>query len=107
MESNFKCNLRSELDYQGLTVKELSSKTGIPLGTLNCYLSARASLPPADIACRIADALDVSVEYLVKGADGKHQFSYNQIIRSIIQILLTLNERDCETVLGLAKVLQK
>jgi len=38
MNSNFKKNLRTELDYLGLTVKELSAKTGIAKGTLNCYL---------------------------------------------------------------------
>ena len=45
MGSNFKSNLRTELDYQGLTVKELSAKTGIPKGNLDCYLGVRASMP--------------------------------------------------------------
>ena len=65
--NSFRENLRSELDFQGLTVKELSAKTGIIKGTLDNYLGVRASIPPADIAVKIAQALNVSVEYLVTG----------------------------------------
>lgn len=67
----FKENLRNELDFQGLTVKELSAKTGIIKGTLDNYLGVRASIPPADIAVKIATALNVSVEYLVTGEERK------------------------------------
>ena len=59
--NSFRENLRSELDFQGLTVKELSAKTGIIKGTLDNYLGVRASIPPADIAVKIAQALNVSV----------------------------------------------
>jgi len=107
MGDNFKKNLRAELDYLGLTVKELSAKTGIPKGTLNCYLGVRASIPPADIAVKIANALDLSVEYLVTGREIKKQdklLSHN--VRSIIQILTELNEKDVETILGLSKILK-
>ncbi len=65
--NSFRENLRNELDFKGLTVKELSAKTGIIKGTLDNYLGVRASIPPADIAVKIADALNVSVEYLVTG----------------------------------------
>ena len=69
--NSFRENLRSELDFQGLTVKELSAKTGIIKGTLDNYLGIRASIPPADIAVKIAQALNVAVEYLVTGKDEK------------------------------------
>lgn len=59
---SFKENLREELDFQGLTVKELSFKTGIIKGSLDNYLSSRSSIPPADIAVKIAQALNVTVE---------------------------------------------
>lgn len=67
MEFDFRTNLRNELDYQGLTVKELSAKTGIPKPTLSCYLSSRKTMPTADAAVKIAKALNVTVEYLVTG----------------------------------------
>jgi transcriptional regulator with XRE-family HTH domain len=60
-------NLRNELDYQSLIVKQLAAKTGISVHTLNHYLSGKKSMPPADAAVKIALALNVSVEYLVTG----------------------------------------
>jgi transcriptional regulator with XRE-family HTH domain len=107
MNPEFKTILRTELDYLGLTVKELSAKTGIAKGTLDCYLGSRASMPPADIAVKIANALGVTVEYLVTGQELKKQDKIlDHNIRSIIQILLELNEKDIETILGLSKILK-
>jgi transcriptional regulator with XRE-family HTH domain len=60
-------NLRSELDYQDLIVKQLAARAGVNIHTLNHYLSGKKSMPPADVAVRIAAALGVSVEYLVTG----------------------------------------
>jgi transcriptional regulator with XRE-family HTH domain len=107
MKTDFKVNLRAELDYLGLTVKELSQKTGIAKGTIDCYLGVRSSMPPADIAVKIANALDVTVEYLVMGQDTKKKdkfFDHN--IRSINNILTELNEKDIEIILGLSKILK-
>ena len=123
MKNDFKVNLRATLDSRDLTVKELSAKTGIPNGTLNCYLGARASMPPADIAAKIANALDVTVEYLVTSQEpkkeiaGENESSINKPTidepalpsgngKSIIQILIELNERDVETIHALSKILE-
>ena len=104
MSTKFKENLRAELDYHGLTVKELSSKTGIAKGTLDCYLGARASMPPADIAIKIANALGITVEYLVSGSESKKQDKLlNHNIRTIINILVELNKKDIEAILCLSK----
>ena len=67
MESSFKKNLRDELDFQDIKVKELSAMTGIPKPTLDSYLGVRQPMPPADVAVKIAQDLNVSVEYLVTG----------------------------------------
>ena len=118
MKTDFKKYLRAELDFLGLTVKELSDKTRIPKRTLDCYLGARASLPTVDIALKIAIALGVTVEFLVTGQDVKVQKRppdtrlldtrlLDGNIRSIIQILGDLSEKDVETMLGLARVLKK
>jgi len=109
MKTEFKTNLRELLDSLDLTVKELSARTGIPKGTLDCYLGVRASIPPADIAARIADALGVTVEYLINGQEVKRQeksLGYNYNIGSIIKILVDLSDRDLETILSLSKVLK-
>jgi len=108
-KTDFKTNLRTELDSLDLTVKELSARTGIPKGTLDCYLGTRASMPPADIAARIADALGVTVEYLINGQEIKKReqsLGYNYSIGAIIKILVDLSEKDLETILTLSRILK-
>lgn len=65
MGNSFKENLKDLLDYNDITIKELSSLSGVPKRSIENYLNARASIPPADYACMIAKALGTSVEYLV------------------------------------------
>lgn len=59
-------NVKSELEYQGLTQKELSEKTGISLGTIKNQL-CRNVMPNTEYAFKIAKALNVTVEYLMTG----------------------------------------
>ena len=66
---SFRENLKSELSFRGILVKELSLKTGINKRTLDNYLREKGNIPPADIAVKIADALNVSVEFLVTGTE--------------------------------------
>ncbi|MDR0876530.1 MAG: helix-turn-helix domain-containing protein [Treponema sp.] len=108
MESSFRKNLRDELDYQDLTVKELAAKTGIAKGALDCYLGKQASMPPANAAVKIAGALGVSVEYLVTGEKPREEDAQPAAkVRSILQILKGLNDNDQDILLGIAQVLRK
>ena len=68
---HFKEILKNELEYQGILVKELSEKSGIKKQTLDNYLSTHSCIPHADIAVKIARALNVSVEYLITGKETK------------------------------------
>ena len=65
MGTSFKENLRDYLDYKDITIKGLAFQTGIPKRSIENYLNARSSMPPADYACKIAKALGTTVEYLV------------------------------------------
>ena len=85
MDSVFKNTLRSELDFQDIKVKELSVKTGISARTLEGYLNARASIPPADVAFKIAQALNVSVEYLVTGNPTYNELKQNNLQQNSIE----------------------
>ena len=69
MGTTFKENLKELLEYEDITVKELAFKTGISKRSIENYLSARASMPPADYACKIAAALNTTVESMVFGSD--------------------------------------
>ena len=93
MGSNFKENLRSELDYQDITIKELSALTGIPYRSIENYLSARESIPPADYAVQIAQALKTTVEELVLGkSKNKNQEEDN--IKKSARLFSKLSETD-------------
>lgn len=100
----FKENLRSELDFQDMIVKELSEKTGINKRTLDNYLSGHNSLPTVDLAVKIANALGVSVEYLVTGKDKNvKEHAYTPSARKLLELFSVLDERDQQTVVQLAE----
>ena len=87
MGSNFRENLRNELDFQGIVVKELSAKTKIPVATLDCYLRTRSTEPSAENAVKIARALRVSVERLVIGEDTLYGWRRKAFSRDILEIV--------------------
>ncbi|MDR0909291.1 MAG: helix-turn-helix domain-containing protein [Spirochaetaceae bacterium] len=70
---SFTENLREAIDFAGLKQKELAKKVDIPLSTLESYLKKEnPSIPAADVAYRLAQALDVTVEFLVTGEDKRN-----------------------------------
>ncbi|MDO5773781.1 MAG: helix-turn-helix transcriptional regulator [Spirochaetales bacterium] len=67
----FSERLREEIDYLGLTRKELAYKANVKIRALDMYIGSQGSMPPADVAVRLAKALNVTVEYLVTGEKTK------------------------------------
>lgn len=65
--SSFADRLREESEYLGLSRKELAYNADIKLRALAMYLGTQGSMPPADVAVRLAKALNVTVEYLITG----------------------------------------
>jgi transcriptional regulator with XRE-family HTH domain len=105
----FKENLKTELVYTGILVKELSAKTGINKYTIDNYLSTHNCTPSAEAAVKIAHALGVSVEYLVTGHETCHnatQLPLSPKIRACVQAIEELNETGHDIVLELAKSLK-
>ena len=87
----FRENLKQELGFNGMLVKELAAATGIPKRALDTYLlSTKASMPPADTAVKIAHALGVSVEYLITGEET----ALPPDIRLMVRNLQRLGKKD-------------
>lgn len=110
MGDSFKANLREMLDYRDMSVKELSFKTAIPKRTIENYLNARASIPPADYACRIARALNTTVEYLVEGSQNQNETTTFESVllsdeKNLIQNYHHLLKKDKAVVLRIAQAL--
>jgi transcriptional regulator with XRE-family HTH domain len=98
---SFRTNLKDELSFSGILVKELAARSGVPKRALDTYLREKASIPSADVAVQIARALGVTVEYLVT---GKEMLLPNDI-RSINRNLFKLSEKDRKIVAVLVKAL--
>lgn len=113
----FRENLKTELLFNGLLVKELAAKSGVNKKSLDKYLSENASMPSAEAAVKIARILGVSVEYLVTGeishkfgADGhKTRFlaSMDTKTYEIAQVVQSLDDNDREVILTVSRALKK
>jgi len=79
--SDFSARLRSEIDYIGLNQKEFAAKVGIKKRALDAYLGIQQSMPPADIAVKMACALGVSVEYLVTGKEYQSSIDISRYLQ--------------------------
>ncbi|MDR2490954.1 MAG: helix-turn-helix domain-containing protein, partial [Spirochaetaceae bacterium] len=66
---SFKDNLKNQLEYSGMYVKELAARSGVKKQTIDGYLNVHEYTPSAENAVKIARALGVSVEYLVTGEE--------------------------------------
>jgi len=104
----FRENLRTELSYQDIKVKELAAMIGISKHTLDNYLNVRKYMPSADVAVKIANVLGVSVEYLVTGEDtrGKKVFIEPEI-RVLVQNFKQLDADDRKMVLSIIQLYKK
>jgi len=106
----FKENLKSELLYSGMMVKELSAVTGIKRHTLDNYLNTHNSIPNAAAAVKIAQALGTTVEYLITGRDyydDKKQTSFPKDLHSLIDIWNRLNKKNRDLAIALLKTLNE
>ena len=104
----FKENLKSELGYKGMLVKELAGITGISRHTLDNYLNVREHIPTLDAAVKIAKALGVSVEYLATGEESPHAgIPMSRESITMLQNYNLLNENDRRIVSELAQLLLK
>ena len=66
--------IKIEKQQKGFTNAKLSELTGIPIGTLNKILSGDSQDPHVSSIIKIAQALDVSADYIIL---GKTQFNSN------------------------------
>ncbi|MDR1902143.1 MAG: helix-turn-helix domain containing protein [Treponema sp.] len=95
--------VKKEVERQKTSYGYLYRKTGIPKGTFSAWKS-RKIMPRADEALAIAHALEVSLDYLLTGAEPKKRPS-NPKIREIVERIGLLDERDLKAVSALVNCL--
>lgn len=91
-------NVEAELEYKNMSRKELAQKARFAVSGMSLGLQNN-SMPSVDVAVRIADALDVSVEYLVTGTEKKFcQQANSKQFFHLINVLSKLSLYDLNTI---------
>jgi len=104
----FRENLKSELIYKDMLVKELAAKAGISRHTLDNYLNVRKHIPTIDVAVKIAEVLGVSVEYLATGKESPSSGrAMTQESMALVQNFSLLNDDDRKIVCDFIQILLK
>jgi len=102
--------LKSQLEYSGMLVKELAACSGVKKKTIDSYLGVPNCKPSVEIAVSLANALGVTVEYLVTGRDNPAKnrplSSLHSDIQEIVLVAEHLNSRDRHVILNLARLLK-
>lgn len=113
--SNFWLRVDEELEYLGKNRAFLATKCGFSLTNINLGIK-RGSTPSAETAVKIADILEVSVEYLVTGenkdskqnnADEQNQLKLYRKYREIISKCEKLPEEQVQFLGQVADRLEK
>ena len=88
----FSDRLREEIEYNGFSIKEFAGLIGISNSTLLSYIDSRKVLPNVETACKMAKALNVSVEYLVYGQESSIIQNDFETFRTLIMDMKKINE---------------
>lgn len=103
----FKENLREEMNFQDIKIKELSEKTGISVNTLRNYINNHDALPNIYSAVKIARALNTTVEELVEGRKNQSELQKSDLSGKYLSIFLQLSENDKKSVIALLEEMKR
>ena len=104
----FKENLKDQLSYSGMYVKELAALSGVKKQTIDSYLNANSCMPSADAAVKIAKVFGVSVEYLVTGKEVREKAVYfPHESRIAAEIIAQMNEKNRKMAVAVIKSMKK
>ncbi|MDR2731190.1 MAG: helix-turn-helix domain-containing protein [Treponema sp.] len=88
----FRENLKAELADSDMLVKELAKLSGVKKQTIDSYLREKNNVPSVEAGLKIAQALGVSVEYLVTGKESKKTKEAHEM-KNDVQIIARLAEK--------------
>lgn len=88
---SFWINVKSELEYKGISQKELAASINESYNTLQSWIN-RDRLPNAVQAVKISEALGTTVEFLVTGTNPKKVQDNNETIKLLEQAIENLKK---------------
>jgi transcriptional regulator with XRE-family HTH domain len=104
----FKENLKEQLSFYGMYVKELATLSGVKKQTIDTYLNVHNCMPSADAAVKIAQTLGVSVEYLVTGKDPKQKTAqYPLEAKMAAELITKMKEKNRKMAVAIIKSMKK
>ena len=104
----FKENLKEELNFSGMYVKELAALSGVKKQTIDSYLKINCCMPSADAAVAIAQALGVSAEYLISGKDFKQKpVQYPVEAKIVAEITAQMGKKNRKMAVAIIKSMKK
>lgn len=71
--NTFHENLKEAMTIKQISTKELADKTGIKEGTISSYLKTKGAIPSIITGWKLAEALGVSVQFLVTGFENNSE----------------------------------
>ena len=95
--------VKKEVERQHTSFEWLYRKTNISKGTFSSWKN-RNTIPRADEALHIAEALNVSVEYLLTGADQLKTPS-NPAVHEITETAPFFDDNDLQTILATVRAM--
>lgn len=110
---SFNENLKEAMFLKNVTTADLASLTNINSGTISNYLKTKGSMPPADKALKLAQALDVSVDFLVNGFESKTESSIQQKSPFSIEVfkiakeMSDLEKEELNAIKGVVNVIKR
>lgn len=96
-------NLRSLMKIRGIGNKELSEKSGIPLGTLNKIIYGNTKSPTLDNMIALAEALHCTLDDFTDSSLVRKQMPHVEHSARIDQLFLQLNEEGQERLINYAE----
>jgi len=104
----FKENLKEMLSFSGMYVKELAALSGVKKQTIDSYLNVNSCIPSADAAVSIAQALGVSVEYLITGKEvNQKAVPYSAEAKIVAEITAQMEEKNRKMAVAIIKSMKK
>lgn len=95
------------MESRGIQIKDLSAMTGISENTIKTYLREESAEPKISKALLLAQALNVSVEYLATGRlRPSEQEHYTEALK-IQQLIKGFSLKELRIVLALAGALKE
>ena len=91
---DFRTRLREEIEYSGLLDKEVAAKANISKRAIDSYVGSQGCIPSADVAVRLAQVLNTTVEYLVTGSSPVQKITNDKEIKNIVSKLIHFSEKD-------------